>query len=75
MFGAVTLKGGVRQPHAFGADISAPDGRREVSAAGGWPGFSAYNALFPDNRLAIVILTNRDNFSAQALALAISRLL
>jgi hypothetical protein len=49
-------------------------GHREVVHTGGWTGFSSENATFPDDRFAIILLSNNDAFSKDALVKSIFKL-
>jgi D-alanyl-D-alanine carboxypeptidase len=47
---------------------------REIVHTGGWTGFSSENATFPDDRFAIILLSNSDEFSKDSLVQSIFKL-
>ncbi len=56
----VLLKDGVGTRYALGMDVRASGGRRVLSHGGEVSGFTAENTVYPDDRAAIVVLTNQD---------------
>jgi D-alanyl-D-alanine carboxypeptidase len=66
----VRLKNGLGSRYALGLAVSTQLGRRVLGHGGEVSGFTASNAVFPDDRVAITVLTNQDSASAAA---AISR--
>jgi len=60
----VLLKNGVGTRYGLGVDVSEQDGHRMLSHGGEVSGFTAANIVFPDDRIAVVALTNQDAASA-----------
>src|SRR6266568_225229 len=56
----VELTSGVGTHYGLGVNVSMTDGRRTISHGGEVSGFTATNQLFPDEKAAIVVLTNLD---------------
>jgi len=62
----VPLTSGVGSRYGLGVQLAITDGRRVVSHGGEVSGFTAANQVYPDDRAAIVVLTNLDATSATA---------
>jgi CubicO group peptidase (beta-lactamase class C family) len=60
----VQLNNGAASRYALGVGVSMVNGRRLISHGGEISGFTARNAIYPDDRAAIVVLTNLDATSA-----------
>src|SRR5882724_7908773 len=60
----VLLKNGVGTHYGLGVDVSMEVGHRALSHGGEVSGFTAQNIVFPDDRVAIAVLTNQDAASA-----------
>ena len=60
----VLLKNGLDTHYGLGVDVNSQGGRRAISHGGEVSGFTAQNTVFPDERAAIVVLTNQDAASA-----------
>ncbi|HYK10388.1 MAG TPA: serine hydrolase domain-containing protein [Gemmatimonadales bacterium] len=60
----VLRKDGVGTGYGLGVDVGIQNGHRAISHNGEVSGFTAENLVFPDDRAAIVVLTNQD--AAQA---------
>ena len=60
----VLLKNGVGTHYGLGIGVSMMDGHRAISHSGEVSGFTAENIVFPDDREAVVVLTNEDASSA-----------
>ncbi|MBV9088266.1 MAG: beta-lactamase family protein [Acidobacteriaceae bacterium] len=60
----VRLKNGLGTLYGLGLDVTNDEGHRRVSHTGEVSGFVANNVVFPDDRIAIVVLTNQDASSA-----------
>ncbi len=72
----VLLKNGLGTQYGLGVNVSSEFGHRSLSHSGEVSGFTAENVVFPDERVAVVVLTNQDAASAaQAIAKGISPLL
>ena len=54
------MNDGVGTNYGLGVDIETENGHRMVGHAGEVSGFTAQNTVFPDDRAAIVVLTNQD---------------
>jgi CubicO group peptidase (beta-lactamase class C family) len=62
----VGLNNGVGSRYGLGVGIGVADGRRVISHGGEVSGFTARNEVYPDDRVAIVVLTNLDATGASA---------
>ena len=62
----VMLSSGVGSRYGLGVNVSTVDSRRLISHGGEVSGFTAQNAIYPDDRAAIVVLTNLDATSTAA---------
>src|SRR5262249_44977777 len=60
------LKNGVGTRYGLGVSISTSNGRRVISHGGEVSGFTAQNSIYPDDRAAIVVLTNLDATGASS---------
>jgi CubicO group peptidase (beta-lactamase class C family) len=60
----VLLKTGVGTGYGLGVDVGMQDGHRAISHGGEVSGFTAQNVVFPDDRAAVVVLTNQDAAAA-----------
>jgi CubicO group peptidase (beta-lactamase class C family) len=60
----VLLKNGLDTHYGLGVDVSSQGGHRAISHGGEVSGFTATNTIFPDDRAAVVVLTNQDAASA-----------
>jgi CubicO group peptidase (beta-lactamase class C family) len=56
----VELTSGVGTHYGLGVNVSMTDSRRMISHGGEVSGFTATNQVFPDEKAAIVVLTNLD---------------
>jgi hypothetical protein len=56
----VVLKSGRRQDYALGLDVESKQGRLRIGHSGAGSGFLADNRVWPQERAAIVVLTNND---------------
>ncbi len=72
----VLLKNGLSTHYGLGVDVNSQAGHRALSHGGEVSGFTAQNVVFPDDRAAVVVLTNQDAASASgAIASGIAPLL
>jgi len=72
----VLLENGVGTGYGLGVDVGMMNGHRAISHGGEVSGFTAENIVFPDDRAAVVVLTNQDAASASGtIANAIAGLL
>jgi D-alanyl-D-alanine carboxypeptidase len=62
----VLLKNGVGTEYGLGVDVTLQSGRRVLEHGGEVSGFTAQNTVFPDDHIAIVVLTNQDAVGAPA---------
>lgn len=60
----VLLKNGLGTHYGLGVDVNSQAGHRALSHGGEVSGFTAQNIVFPDDRAAVVVLTNQDAASA-----------
>src|SRR5215470_13778145 len=60
----VLLKNGLGTHYGLGVGVDTQAGHRALSHGGGVSGFTAQNVVFPDDRVAVVALTNQDNGEA-----------
>jgi CubicO group peptidase (beta-lactamase class C family) len=60
----VQLSSGMGTRYGLGVSLAMEGGRRAVSHGGEVSGFTAENVVFPDERIAVVALTNQDAVSA-----------
>jgi CubicO group peptidase (beta-lactamase class C family) len=56
----VELNNGVGSRYGLGVSIGVADGRRIISHGGEVSGFTSRNEVYPDDHVAIVVLTNMD---------------
>ncbi|HEY3137567.1 MAG TPA: serine hydrolase domain-containing protein [Blastocatellia bacterium] len=56
----VLLKNGLGTHYGLGVDVSTQAEHRALSHGGEVSGFTAENIVFPDERVAVVVLTNQD---------------
>jgi D-alanyl-D-alanine carboxypeptidase len=72
----VVLKNGLGTNYGLGVDVDSQGGHRALSHGGEVSGFTAQNVVFPDERVAVAVLTNQDAASAAgSIARAIAPLL
>jgi D-alanyl-D-alanine carboxypeptidase len=70
----VELNDGVGSRYGLGVGIGMADGRRILSHGGEVSGFTARNEVYPDDRVAIAVLTNLDATNAsEQIAAGISK--
>jgi len=62
----VVLKNGVGTSYGLGVDVRQEFGQRAIEHNGEVSGFTAENMVFPDARMAVVVLTNEDSVAASA---------
>ena len=60
----VRLASGVGSGYGLGVSLALPNARRLVSHGGEVSGFTATNDVFPDERVAVAVLTNMDATTA-----------
>ena len=60
----VLLKNGAPTRYGLGIDVSMVDGHRVLEHGGEVSGFTAQNIVLPDDKIAIVVLTNQDAAAA-----------
>jgi CubicO group peptidase (beta-lactamase class C family) len=70
------LKNGLGTGYGLGLFVGSQAGHRSLSHSGGFSGYTAQNSVFPDDRTAVVVLTNQDNGdAAEAIASGVATLL
>jgi D-alanyl-D-alanine carboxypeptidase len=57
---AELLKNGASTQYGLGVGVSLVSGRRVLAHGGEVSGFTAQNAVYPDDRAAVIVLTNMD---------------
>jgi CubicO group peptidase (beta-lactamase class C family) len=62
------LADGKTASYGFGWGLGARNGHRFVAHGGAWQGFTAYIVRYPDDRLSVVVLTNRAGVNPGAIA-------
>jgi hypothetical protein len=60
----VVLKNGLGTRYGFGVGVRQEFGQRVIEHGGEVSGFTAQNLIFPDARMAVVVLTNEDSVEA-----------
>ncbi len=56
----VKLKDGTGSHYGLAVDVRTRDGHREISHSGEVGGFVAQNTIYPDDKIAIAVLTNQE---------------
>jgi CubicO group peptidase (beta-lactamase class C family) len=62
----VVLKNGLGTRYGLGVDVRQEFGQRAIEHGGEVSGFTAHNMVFPDARMAVVVLVNEDSVEASA---------
>jgi CubicO group peptidase (beta-lactamase class C family) len=60
----VLLRDGLGTNYGLGVTVTSALNRRALSHGGGVSGFTSTNIVFPDDRVAVVVLTNQDSAGA-----------
>ncbi len=60
----VVLKNGLGTRYGLGVDVRQEFGQRAIEHDGEVSGFTAQNTVFPDGRMAVVVLVNEDSAAA-----------
>jgi D-alanyl-D-alanine carboxypeptidase len=72
----VVLKNGLGTRYGLGVDVRQELGQRVIEHGGEVSGFTAHNMVFPDARMAVVVLTNEDSVdTSEDIARSIAALL
>ncbi len=72
----VKLKDGAGSHYGLAVDVRNRDGHREIAHSGEVGGFVAQNTVYPDDKIAIAVLTNQEASSAaSSIARAVAPLL
>jgi CubicO group peptidase (beta-lactamase class C family) len=74
MWTPVKLNDGKTRKYGFGWNVDAVEGHKNIGHGGSTSGFSASIQRFPDDRLAVIILTNTDEEIATTLAKKVATL-
>jgi D-alanyl-D-alanine carboxypeptidase len=62
----VVLKNGLGTRYGLGVDVRPEFGQRAIEHGGEVSGFTSHNMVFPDARMAVVVLVNEDSVGASA---------
>ena len=62
----VVLKNGLGTRYGLGVDVRQELGQRAIEHGGEVSGFTAHNMVFPDARMAVVVLVNEDSVEASS---------
>jgi CubicO group peptidase (beta-lactamase class C family) len=62
----ILLKNGTSTDYGLGVDVRVVEGHRMIEHGGEVSGFTSENAIFPDDRIAVVVLTNEDAIGTPA---------
>jgi D-alanyl-D-alanine carboxypeptidase len=73
MWTPVRLNNGETVPYGFGWRIESVGGHAEIGHGGSLPGFRSYYARYPEQKLAIIVLTNNGEAEPRDIARAIAR--
>ena len=73
MWSPARLKDGTETKYGFGWRIEEFEGHRNIGHGGATSGFSASLQRFPDDHIAVVLLTNTDEQIATVLARNVAR--
>jgi CubicO group peptidase (beta-lactamase class C family) len=68
------LTGGATSGYGFGWQLSVFEGHQQVHHGGSLPGFRAEMALFPNDGLTVIVLTNADGAQPADIARGIARI-
>ncbi len=68
MWTPVTLNSGTNKTYGFGWNVVTTEGHKNIGHGGSTSGFSASIQRFPDDHLAVIVLTNTDEEIATILA-------
>jgi CubicO group peptidase (beta-lactamase class C family) len=74
MWKPMRLTTGALTEYGFGWQLGDVDGHRRVHHGGSLPGFRAEMALFPDDGLTVILLTNADGAQPDTLAAGVARI-
>jgi len=74
MWTPAALTDGTTVEYGFGWSVRTYRGHRQIGHGGGIPGFSTYIARFPDEGLAVIVLSNSDRGDADQLARGVAAL-
>src|SRR5260370_3750959 len=62
----VVLKNGLGTRYGLGVSVRQESGQRAIEHGGEVSGFTAHNMVFPEARMAVVVLVNEDSVGASA---------
>jgi CubicO group peptidase (beta-lactamase class C family) len=62
----IILKNGLGTRYGLGVDVRQEQGERVIEHGGEVSGFTAHNLVFPDKRMAVVVLVNEDSVDASS---------
>ncbi|MBM4189021.1 MAG: beta-lactamase family protein [Gemmatimonadetes bacterium] len=69
------LVNGLGAGYGLGVNVSAANGRRRISHSGGASGYFTYHEVYPDDRTAIVVLSNDESRATRLIADRIAAIL
>lgn len=72
MWTPAMLAGGAGAGYGFGWRIETVEGRREIAHGGSLPGFRSYYGRYPEQQLAIIVLTNNGGAEPRDIVRAIA---
>jgi CubicO group peptidase (beta-lactamase class C family) len=75
MYRPVELSNGTRRPYGFGWRVARFEGHNTIGHGGGINGFSTMISRYPDDRLAVIVLSNTSGADPGAVAERIARLI
>ena len=68
------LTDGATSEYGFGWELNAFEGHKQVHHGGALPGFRAEMALYPDDGLTVIVLTNADGARPDEIARGIAKI-
>ena len=74
MWTPVTLNSGKTEPYGFGWFLGNANGHRVIRHGGAWQGFTADISRYVDDRLTVIVLTNRNASAPEAIGRGVAAL-
>lgn len=74
MWTPVKLNGGRTEPYGFGWFLGSANGRRVIRHGGAWQGFTSDISRYVDDRLTVIVLTNRNASAPEAIGRGVAAL-
>ncbi len=75
MYKPAKLTGGATRPYGFGWQLGDLAGHKNIGHGGGIPGFSTMIMRYPDDRLAVIVLSNTSTANSGAVAKEIAKVM